>query len=68
MRDDDPPTTRDRLLDAAADRFYNQGHGVSIDAIAERAGSKPTVYAHFRSVDASRRRVLQSCSDEFSPT
>jgi AcrR family transcriptional regulator len=60
------PKTRDRLLDAAADRFYNEGYGVSIDAIAERAGlAKPTVYAHFRSKDALIEAVLQSRSDAF---
>jgi AcrR family transcriptional regulator len=60
------PKTRDRLLDAAADLFYNEGYGVSVDAIAEHAGlAKPTVYAHFASKEALIEGVLQSSSEGF---
>jgi AcrR family transcriptional regulator len=45
---------------AAGDLFYADGYGVSIDAIAERAGvAKPTVYAHFRSKEALIEVVLE---------
>lgn len=43
--------TRERLLQAAANLFSERGyHGVSVDAIAERAGfTKGAVYANFAS-------------------
>jgi AcrR family transcriptional regulator len=57
---------RDRLLDAAAELFYNEGYGVSVDSIADHAGlAKPTVYAHFKSKEALIEAVLQSRSDAF---
>ena len=47
------PSTRDRILAAAAKLFYAEGlHAVTVDAVAERAGvTKKTVYYHFRSKD-----------------
>jgi len=47
-------STRDRILDAAVDLFYNQGiRATSADRIIERAGiTKVTFYRHFRTKDA----------------
>jgi AcrR family transcriptional regulator len=60
------PKARQRLLDAAADLFYAQGYGVSVDAVAEHADvAKPTVYAHFASKEALIEAVLQSGSDGY---
>ena len=44
-------TTRERLVLAAADLFYETGiHQTGVDQVIERAGlSKPTLYQHFRS-------------------
>ncbi|GGM30771.1 TetR/AcrR family transcriptional regulator [Promicromonospora citrea] len=49
-----PPSTRDRILDAATDLFYAHGiRAVSADKIIERAGiTKVTFYRHFRTKDA----------------
>jgi AcrR family transcriptional regulator len=45
--------TRDRIISAANALFYNDGiRGVSVDAVAEKAGvTKRTLYYHFRSKD-----------------
>ncbi|MEU8119713.1 TetR/AcrR family transcriptional regulator [Spirillospora sp. NPDC049024] len=60
------PSARDRLLEAARELFYAEGHGVSIDALTERAGvAKPTVYAHFKSKDALVDAVLVAACDEW---
>ncbi len=50
---DTPALTRDRLIDAAARLFYDEGiRAVSMDAVAEKAGvTKRTLYYHFRSKD-----------------
>lgn len=49
----DPEATRQRILKAADDLFYEEGIlKVSVDAIAERAGvTKRTLYYHYRSKD-----------------
>ncbi|MBD1546233.1 TetR/AcrR family transcriptional regulator [Roseibium aggregatum] len=49
----EPPSTRDRILQAAYSLFYREGFSrVSVDAIAERARlTKRTVYYHFKSKD-----------------
>jgi AcrR family transcriptional regulator len=61
-----PLPARERVLRAAADLFYADGYGVSIDSIAERAGvAKPTVYAHFASKDALIEAVLEAAADEW---
>jgi AcrR family transcriptional regulator len=61
-----PAPPRERLLRAAADLFYSEGYGVSIEAIAERAGvAKPTVYAHFASKEALIAAVLEAAADEW---
>lgn len=46
-------STRDRITEAAGRLFYRSGiRGVSVDAIAEKAGvTKKTLYYHFRSKD-----------------
>jgi len=49
-----PPTAvRARIIEAASQLFYREGiGGVSVDAVAERAGvTKRTVYNHFTSKD-----------------
>jgi AcrR family transcriptional regulator len=59
-------SAHDRLLEAAADLFYAEGYGVSVEAIAEHAGvAKPTVYAHFASKEALIEAVLRSSSDGY---
>jgi len=46
-------TTRERIIQAAADLFYGEGiRGASMDTIAAKAGvTKRTLYYHFRSKD-----------------
>ncbi len=45
-------TTRDRLLDAAADLFYREGVGVGVEALCRTAGvSKRSMYQLFDSKD-----------------
>lgn len=53
MEKSSAPSTRDRLITAAAELFYGDGiRAVSIDSIAERAGlTKRTLYYHFPSKD-----------------
>lgn len=47
------PSTRERIVAAAARLFYDEGiRGVSVDAVAEKAGlTKRTLYYHFDSKD-----------------
>ncbi len=47
------PSTRDRIVSAAAKLFYREGiRAVSVDAVAEKAGiTKRTLYYHFESKD-----------------
>ncbi len=54
-------TTRERLMDAAAMRFYEHGfHAVGLDAIIEDAGvTKTTFYNHFASKDDLIVAVLE---------
>ncbi len=54
--------TRDRILNAANRLFYGEGvRGVSVDAIAEKAGvTKRTLYYHFRSKDELVAAYLES--------
>jgi AcrR family transcriptional regulator len=57
---------RERILDAAAALFYDEGYDVTIDAIAARASvAKPTVYAHFASKDALIEAVLDASREAF---
>ncbi|MEV0385055.1 TetR/AcrR family transcriptional regulator [Nonomuraea sp. NPDC050643] len=47
-----PPSTRDRLLDAAAELFYREGVGVGVEALCRTAGvSKRSMYQLFDSKD-----------------
>ncbi|MBT2225423.1 TetR/AcrR family transcriptional regulator [Nonomuraea sp. NEAU-A123] len=76
-----PASTRDRLLDAAAELFYREGVGVGVEALCRTAGvSKRSMYQLFDSKDevmaASLERsalayyqVFLQCSadDERSP-
>lgn len=56
-----PTATRERLVRAAADLFYEQGvRATSVDAIVKRAGlTKPTLYQHFPSKDALIEAALE---------
>lgn len=58
----DARSTRDRILDAANQLFYDQGiRAVSVDKIAERAGlTKRSLYYHFRSKDDLIAGYLQA--------
>lgn len=49
----DATQTRERILDAANRLFYSDGiRGVSVDAVAEKAGvTKRTLYYHYKSKD-----------------
>ena len=49
----DASQTRERILDAANRLFYSDGiRGVSVDAVAEKAGvTKRTLYYHYKSKD-----------------
>jgi AcrR family transcriptional regulator len=55
-------STRDRIISAASKLFYSEGiKGVSVDAVAERAGlTKRTLYYHFRSKDDLVAAYLQA--------
>ena len=47
------PDTRARLIEAAAEAFFEAGYTASMEAIAVRAGvAKQTLYNHFASKDA----------------
>ncbi|MFI1393484.1 TetR/AcrR family transcriptional regulator [Streptomyces sp. NPDC020681] len=47
------PSTRDRLLDAAAELFYREGVGIGVEALCRAAGvSKRSMYQLFDSKDA----------------
>ena len=73
---DAPASTRDRLLDAAAELFYREGVGVGVEALCRSAGvSKRSMYQLFDSKDevmaASLERsalayqaALQPCADD----
>jgi AcrR family transcriptional regulator len=53
-------------LRAAQELFYDQGYGVSVDAIAEHASvAKPTVYAHFASKESLIGATLESFGDQW---
>jgi AcrR family transcriptional regulator len=56
------PSTRERIVRAAAELFYGEGiRATSVDAIAERAGiTKRTLYYHFRSKDDLVAAYLQA--------
>jgi AcrR family transcriptional regulator len=55
------PSSRERLIRAAADMFYSDGiHPSGVDAIVERAGvSKPTLYKQFGSKEKLLAAVLE---------
>ncbi|HEV8461209.1 MAG TPA: TetR family transcriptional regulator [Gaiellaceae bacterium] len=60
------PGTSERVLLAARELFYDEGYGVTVDAIAARAHVvKPTVYAHFRSKEALIEAVLRDADEEW---
>jgi AcrR family transcriptional regulator len=59
-----PASTRDRLLDAAADLFYREGVNVGVEALCRAAGvSKRSMYQLFDSKDA----VIAASLDRSAP-
>ncbi|AVZ71322.1 TetR family transcriptional regulator [Streptomyces lunaelactis] len=53
-------STRERLLDAAAELFYREGVGIGVEALCRTAGvSKRSMYQLFDSKDAVLAAVLQ---------
>ena len=60
-----PP--RERILKAARQLFYRSGiHAISVDAVAEAAGTnKTTLYRHFQSKDELVAECLREYSREF---
>ncbi len=61
MTSDRRSATRDRLLEVAAELFYDQGvQSTTVDAVAQAAGhAKPTVYTAFGSKERLLRAVLE---------
>lgn len=61
MKQGTKPSSRTRLLQAAADLFYRQGiHATGVDAVVARAGlTKPTLYKHFRSKEELVAAVME---------
>jgi AcrR family transcriptional regulator len=58
------PSSRDRLLDAAADLFYRDGVGVGVDALCRAAGvSKRSMYQLFPTKD----EVVAASLDRVAP-
>lgn len=54
------PSSRDRLLDAAAELFYREGTGTGIDALCKAAGvSKRSMYQLFGSKDEVLAAALE---------
>jgi AcrR family transcriptional regulator len=72
MATTDKASTRDRLLDAAADLFYREGVSVGIETLCRTAGvSKRSMYQLFASKDdvlaASLERRIPSYAQQLSP-
>lgn len=56
--------TREKLLAAAAQAFFESGYGASMDVIAARAGvAKQTLYNHFSGKDDLFRHVVRSTTE-----
>ncbi len=54
------PDTRVRLIEAAAEAFFETGYSASMDAIATRAGvAKQTLYNHFARKDVLFAEVIR---------
>ncbi|MER5409543.1 TetR/AcrR family transcriptional regulator [Streptomyces sp. NPDC002769] len=72
MATTDKASTRDRLLDAAADLFYSEGVSVGIEALCRTAGvSKRSMYQLFAGKDevlaASLERRIPLYEEQLSP-
>ncbi|MET8289029.1 MULTISPECIES: TetR/AcrR family transcriptional regulator [Streptomyces] len=72
MATTDKASTRDRLLDAAADLFYSEGVSVGIEALCRTAGvSKRSMYQLFAGKDevlaASLERRIPLHEEQLSP-
>ncbi len=63
-------SVRDRLLDAAIDRFSTRGYAAtSIREIVEAAGvTKPALYYHFQSKEGIYRAILEAVADTLEAT
>jgi AcrR family transcriptional regulator len=66
VREADAAPPRARILKSARELFYRDGiHGVSVDAIAEAAGTnKTTLYRHFASKDELVAECLRELASE----
>ncbi|WP_066707634.1 TetR/AcrR family transcriptional regulator [Sphingomonas adhaesiva] len=61
----DARARRDRLIAAAADAFRDEGYGVALEQIAQRAGvGRGTLYRNFSDRDAMIVAVLERRLDE----
>jgi AcrR family transcriptional regulator len=59
-------STRERLLDAAAELFYREGVGIGVEALCREAGvSKRSMYQLFDSKDAVLAASLQRRAPEY---
>ncbi|AQA17979.1 hypothetical protein BST95_06730 [Halioglobus japonicus] len=63
-----PPTTAERILDAAEDLFAEKGYrATSLGDVADRVGIRsPSLYNHFRNKEALYQAVLERLITEFS--
>jgi AcrR family transcriptional regulator len=63
-----PPSTAERILDAAEDLFAEQGYSAtSLGDVADRVGIRsPSLYNHFRNKEALYEAVLERLLAEFS--
>lgn len=60
------PSCRERILQAAMDALAEEGHQVSVDRIAARAGvSKQTLYNHFGSKEDLHAEIGTHFADSF---
>jgi TetR/AcrR family transcriptional regulator len=65
---DQPPTTAERILDAAENLFAEKGYSAtSLGDVADRVGIRsPSLYNHFRNKEALYAAVLERLLQDFS--
>jgi AcrR family transcriptional regulator len=63
-----PPSTSERILDAAEDLFAEKGYtATSLGDVADRVGIRsPSLYNHFRNKEALYEAVLARLTEDFS--